>query len=249
LTLHIDDLQRREHTLPESETNIIEQPAAGDNIASFKARFAAAYADSLRQLGTAPAISFTDELTSEQQAAIRSVIEYREHEDRRGSGNLLVAVRNAFHGKACGSLKRHFVGCERQLIGLAELMAAKDRERFVWFTVKAWEKNAKKRDGTSLYSRSYIWHRLQIMESLGLLTPATRYRNRTWRKGFLVTRHEDVARIEGERCVLTIVKRHISPRKPGEKRSGTTPDKRREQQQPNREQHREQYQEQQQPSR
>jgi hypothetical protein len=173
-------------------------------------------------------------------------------DNRLGSGNLLVAVRSSFRGTPCAALKRHFIGCERQLIGLAELMAARDPERFVWIKFRSWQKHAQKRDGT-LYSKSHIWHRLQILESLGLLLPACRYRSRAWRNGFVVTRHEDVARIEGEHCVLMIEKSPVSLRRPGEKRSDggycPTASLPRRNSGPNREQHGEQYQEQQQPHR
>jgi hypothetical protein len=213
-----------ENTSPGStlgtEAMIVFRPADyGGDISAFKTAYAAAFASSLRQSGGPPAIVGFDELTREQYGAVLAVFGNRVREDRLGSGNLLTTVRSSFHGKPCGSLKRHFIGCERQLIGLAELMAARDSERFVWVTVRSWQKHAKKKDGT-VYSKSYIFHRLQVLESLGLLLPVCRYRNRTLRQGFLVTRHEDVAHIEGEHCLLTIQKRTISPRKPGEKRTG-----------------------------
>ena len=207
--------------LSDAGAKIVLRPLGHDgDITSFKASFSAAFADSLRQSGTALTIDM-DQLTSQQRAAIQEVIDKRARENRLGSRNLLVAVRRSSQGRQC-TLKRHFSGCERQLIGFGELLAVKDSEGFVWMTMRGWRMHAKKEDG-SLFSESHIWHRLQILEALGLLIPARRYRHRVWRQGFIVARHDDLAHIEGERCVLALEKSKISPRRPGEKRVGIGP--------------------------
>jgi len=198
------------------EIEIVFPPGEYPDLVSFKTAFSAAFAEFLR---LSPGCILTirwDELTRKQHALLCDVIRYRVREEKCGGRNFLPVVKSSFRGKPCHSLKRHFLGCERQLIGIAEKMAEKDAERFVW--IAAWARTARKKDGTP-YSKRYILHRLELLESLGLLLPASRYRNRKWRNGFLVTHHDAVAHAEGEDCVLMPRARgYISPRQRGTRR-------------------------------
>jgi len=64
---------------------------------------------------------------------------------------------------------------------------------------------------------------IEVPADRGLSQHCPRYRHRVWRQGFIVARHDDLAHIEGERCVLALEKSKISPRRPGEKRVGIGP--------------------------
>jgi hypothetical protein len=120
--------------------------------------------------------------------------------------------------KPC-TLKRHFLGCLRQVIGLAEKLARNDPERFVWAGQQAFLKHAKKRDGKRGYSQRQVRYSLATAESYGVLTPARRVRNGVLRTGFIVEHHDRIMSQKGGRCLLSLRPSSTPPRAPGQKRN------------------------------
>lgn len=139
---------------------------------------------------------------------------------RRGIRSTVTDVRIP-KDKPC-ILKRHFLGCLRQIVGLAEKLAANDQERFIWAGERAFLKNACKRNSKNSYSRRQVRYCLAIAESLGILTPAERVRRSVLRKGFIVEHHDSLARAEGTRCVLAARPSDKPPRLQGQKRHDVT---------------------------
>lgn len=105
-------------------------------------------------------------------------------------------------GKPC-SLKRHFKGCLRQVIGFLDLLAARDPERFVWATPQAIQERARKwKDGGSTYVRSQIYLCLQLAEQFHIIEPAERMRGGYLRKGHIVVAHDAITSLDGRTCTL-----------------------------------------------
>jgi hypothetical protein len=144
-------------------------------------------------------------------------------EDRKqisyGGRSILADVRIPKH-KSC-TLKRHFLGCLRQIVGLAEKLAANDRERFIWAGERAFLKQARKRNGKSNYSQRQVRYSLAIAESLGLLTPAKRVRHSVLRAGFIMEHHDSLTTQQGARCLLSLRPPCKPPRVRGQKRHDT----------------------------
>lgn len=114
-------------------------------------------------------------------------------------------IRECVHitdGKPCRS-KRHFTGCLRQVIGLAEKLAANDPERFI-FIKQGFIKNARKgRKGEYAYSERQVFYALDLAEKLSILIPAERNRNGL-KSGFIVADHDAVTETDGKNCTLTV---------------------------------------------
>jgi hypothetical protein len=92
-------------------------------------------------------------------------------------------------GKPC-SLKRHFKGCLRQVIGYLDMLAAHDHERFAWCSVGNIQRHARKWKTGVTYSRWQIFFCLREAKELGVMTSAMRTRHGIPRKGFVVTSHD-----------------------------------------------------------
>lgn len=135
----------------------------------FKREFSSAYSLSLRDPNTRTVID--GNLTREQQAVADSLVARRNKEARLGTQSFLGDVKSHFRGKDCSCLKRHFIGCERQVIGFAELMAGKDPERFIWVTMKTWAGVAKKKHTNETYSTRQISRCLVLLEVMGVMIP------------------------------------------------------------------------------
>src|ERR1700733_6361212 len=86
---------------------------------SFRRGYAAAYSQSLRD---GIPVRVAGELTADQQ----KVAERLQDDARRGERSLRREVRAI---SRC-TFKRHFTGCMREMVGMAEKLAARDPERF-----------------------------------------------------------------------------------------------------------------------
>ena len=135
----------------------------------------------------------------------------------RGSRSFLPDVKKPAH-KPC-SLKRHFIGCLRQVVGYAEKLAANDPERFVWLTEKGFVQQALRRNKKDRYKARQVRYCRQLAEQLGLFHPARRIRNGSMRLGFVVVAHNDVAVSTGSRCILRNTWNPKKRRVRGQKRS------------------------------
>ena len=122
------------------------------------------------------------------------------NKNARGSRSFLPDVKKPA-SKPC-SLKRHFIGCLRQVVGYAEKLAANDPERFVWVTERGFVQQALRRNRKDLYSERQVRYSRQFAEQLGLFHPARKIRNGSMRVGFVVVGHDDVAVPTGSRCIL-----------------------------------------------
>jgi len=140
---------------------------------------------------------------------------YREVEAQRGSGSFHPTVLAQFRGKPC-SLRRHFhMGTTlREIIALAELLAANDPERFIY--IQNW--------GSIKRSKRSIASSLCIAEHMQILIPATRVRKNKngaakERHGWLVADHDKLSVVQNGDCTLAVVRKMDAPlRKRGERR-------------------------------
>jgi hypothetical protein len=139
-------------------------------------------------------------------------------EDRRGVRSIRVDVRDP-KDKPC-TMKRHFEGCLRQVVGFGEKLAASDPERFIWAGEQGFLKQARKRDGKRNYSQRQVRYSLAIAESFGIFTPAKRFRNGALRCGFIVAHHDSMTTKQGTRCLLSLRPSRDAPRVRGQKRHG-----------------------------
>jgi hypothetical protein len=103
--------------------------------------------------------------------------------------------------KTC-RLKRHFIGCLRQVVGLAEKLADNDPERFIWITQKGFMAHARKRT-SGMYSNRQVRYSIGVAKQIGILTPTERKRNGVKRKGYIVREHDLMTVSQGSRCVLS----------------------------------------------
>lgn len=186
------------------------------HLKALKKAFSRAYADALRQHSP---LRVVGDPTPKQLAIIRQVLATKDADARRGERSVITT-----HIKLRGEckLKRHFKsGCLRQIVGYADLLAAKDPERFIW--VKDWKHCAKRgrkgEDGH--YGDTSIKMCIRALENCGILTPVRRERSSATRTGWIVARHDDVCEkmeIHG-RCQLKAIPDFtVSSRRQGERR-------------------------------
>jgi hypothetical protein len=187
------------------------------DLARFKHDFSSAYSRSLREPNTRVVID--GNLTREQQAVADSLVARRNKEARLGTQSVLRDVKATFRGNPCSCLKRHSIGCVRQVIGFAELMAKRDHDRFIWPTMKAWSRVAKKKDSDEIYSSRQISRCLVLLEVNHWMLPTKIFRRGKLRSGWIVARHEDITTIQEDRCVFRNppVEYRISPRTRGQR--------------------------------
>lgn len=172
---------------------------------SFRRGYAAIYAQSL---GDGSPVRVEGSLTREQQEIATRL----QQDAQRGERSIRREVRATSRG--C-SFKRHFTGCMRELIGMAEKLAAKDSDRFVWN--HKWTQAKKGRKGTDGdYKRTQKLRCLQLLEGFGILTPARRLRNGVYRYGWDVASHSKLSEVVGGQCRLNVSRCVISPRRRGE---------------------------------
>lgn len=131
----------------------------------------------------------------------RSAIEGDRKQLRRGVRSTLTDVRVP-KDKPC-YLKRHFLLCLRQVVGLAEKLAAEDPERFIWASEAFFLKHARQRNGKT-YSQRQVRYCLAHLESVGILTATERVRNGVLRTGFIVRHHDSMTTKQGTRCLLLL---------------------------------------------
>ena len=72
-------------------------------------------------------------------------------------------------GKLC-SLKRHFKGCMRQVVGYLDLLASKDPDRLVWATAKNIQLHCPTGKGKELYGIRMVERALQAARDTGILS-------------------------------------------------------------------------------
>jgi hypothetical protein len=187
------------------------------DLARFKHDFSSAYSRSLPEPNTRVVID--GNLTREQQAVADSLVARRNKEARLGTQSFLRDVKATFRGNSCSCLKRHSIGCVRQVIGFAELMANRDPDRFIWPTMKAWSRVAKKKDSNEIYSSRQIGRCLVLLEVNHWMLPTKIFRRGKLRSGWIVARHEDITTIQEDRCVFRNppVEYRISPRTRGQR--------------------------------
>jgi hypothetical protein len=187
------------------------------DLARFKRDFSSAYSLSLRDPNTRIVIG--GGLTREQQAIADSLVARRNKESRLGTQSFLCDVKAKFRGNFCSCLKRHSIGCVRQVIGFAELMAKRDLDRFIWPSMKAWSRVAKKKNSDEIYSSRQISRCLVLLEVNHWMLPTKIVRRGKLRSGWIVARHEDITTIQGDRCVFRNppVEYRISPRTRGQR--------------------------------
>lgn len=118
------------------------------------------------------------------------------------------------------TLKRHFLGCLRQIIGLAEKLAANDPDRFVWAGKPFFIRHARKRRNGE-YKARQVHNSFLVAELLGVLgQEEERLRNGIVRKGFTVLSHDSVTTETDSRCLLKVKRMNsVSSRVRGEKRN------------------------------
>lgn len=162
------------------------------------------------------------EADAEFRAIMREGFEERAREEReknRGTRSFRPIVRLR-DGIPC-TLKKHFLGCLRQVIGLAELLAAKDPERFIWCS-KSFLEHARKKD-SSKYTIRHVRQSLLTAELRGILTSTKRMRNGVLRCGFIVADHDAIAESEGRYCVMSLPEPTRSMRrKQGQRRTSSS---------------------------
>jgi hypothetical protein len=105
-------------------------------------------------------------------------------------------------GKKC-SLKEHYRGALRELIGILDLLAANDPERFVFAGVDALVERCKKFKSKTKYGRRQIEHALAEFRAHYIVSKRLRrVRDGVEREGYIVTPHDCLCVGEGDRCVF-----------------------------------------------
>jgi hypothetical protein len=185
--------------------NVVFQPGDFAGIDGFRRAYAVAYAQSLSD---GVPIQLAAALTAEQQEVVKRL----QADARRGERSIRREVRLVAH---C-TLKRHFTGCMREIVGMGEKQAARDPDRFVWN--RKWSQAKKGRDGENGgYKRTQKLRCQQQLEGLGIFTPARRWRNGAWRVGWDVADHTRISEVVDEKiCHLNVGGFAISPRHRGE---------------------------------
>lgn len=107
------------------------------------------------------------------------------------------------------SLKRHFRGALREVVGYLDLIAKKDSERFVYPKVDSIVAACKKykqvdEKGKPIkYSRRIVENALEYLRAWWFISgPVFRVRDHVRRKGFIVAPHDAIARRDGATCAL-----------------------------------------------
>src|SRR6516162_5987187 len=77
-------------------------------------------------------------------------------------------------GVSC-TLKRHFSGCIRQVVGYLDLLASNDDDRLVWVTAKSIQKHCKNYDikvkgKPTQYSLSMVEKALNALRTTGIIS-------------------------------------------------------------------------------
>jgi hypothetical protein len=174
-----------------------------DDLEGFRRAYAEAYLQALRKgvpVKCGP-------LTGAQEKIVERLKTDAHHGDRS-----VRRSKKVFRGKPC-SLKRHFKsGCFKEIVGMAELLARKDRERFIWN--RHWNEALNGTKGK--YSSRQIKRCECELEGWGIFTPARRERNGL-KTGWIVAKHADVTTQIGDQCVLNLNPFVISPRRRGER--------------------------------
>jgi len=171
----------------------------------FRRDYAAAYEKSLND---GSPLSVIGELSAEQQMVTKRL----EDIAHRGERSLRRDVRVI--PKGC-RLKRHFTGCLRQIVGMAEKQAAHDPDRFTWN--RQWKQAKKGRDGSKGdYGRTQKFRCQQMLEAYGIFKLARRFRNGAWRIGWDVADHSKITEAVDGWCHLNVRRCVISPRMRGE---------------------------------
>lgn len=144
----------------------------------------------------------------------------RAESEHRGDRSSLWDVGLPRQGQC--TLKRHFIGCLRQVVGLAEKLAANDPDRFVWAGRAFFIKHAlKQRNGG--YKPRQVYDSVLVAELLGVFgAEEQRLRNGVIRTGFTMVSHASVTTETNSRCVLKLKRmNNFSSRVRGEKRSSS----------------------------
>jgi hypothetical protein len=89
------------------------------------------------------------------------------------------------------------------VIGLAEKLAAKDPDRFVWIKEKGFLKYARKRK-SGMYSVRAVRYSVDVAKQIGVLVPTQKTKNGVFRTGFVVADHKVVSTTHGNRCILNL---------------------------------------------
>src|SRR5882757_5050147 len=79
------------------------------------------------------------------------------------------------NGKLCSSLKRHYRGALRQVVGYLDLLATKDPERFVWPSISDIQKHCRDYKRGGLYSVRIVSYCKEALIAQGVIS------NRVWR--------------------------------------------------------------------
>ena len=116
---------------------------------------------------------------------------------RLGSNNVLTHKINCD-----GRLRTHCRGCLRQIVGYAEMLAANNPERFIWCSVKNFQKHCVGKNG-KVYGVRWIMDGLLLAENLGILIPTRRERLGEIRDGYIVLAHESIAHVEEHEWATT----------------------------------------------
>jgi hypothetical protein len=113
-----------------------------------------------------------------------------------------VSLKN---GKPC-SLKRHYRGALRQVVGYLDLLANKDPERFVWVSITNIREHCKDYSRDRLYGRRVISDCKQALVEQGIISRnrVVRLRKGVWREGFIVRSHGEVTTVSADQeCVFS----------------------------------------------
>lgn len=118
----------------------------------------------------------------------------------------LVRVKS---GKPC-SLKKHFSGCMRQVIGFLDLLADLDQNRLVWVTAKSIQKRCKNYDRKlkgkpTLYSLKMVERCLQALRETGVISRQHAIKLQERRlfvidTAYVVTPHDALCVVKGTCC-------------------------------------------------
>jgi len=113
------------------------------------------------------------------------------------------------------SLRKHFRGCPRSIIGYLEKLAKNDPRRFVWPKVKTinnsafnWDEDPK---GSVLYSDRQVRKALRLLESLRVITRARANVNGKMRLGWYVLEHYTMPQLKT--CTLGVETAFAPPKK------------------------------------
>ncbi len=92
------------------------------------------------------------------------------------------------------SLKKHYRGVLREIVGFLDNLADKNSERFVWATVPAIVRACTKFSrGREPYKKRMVYYGLRFLQEQGVLQRAERIQAGIKRLGFIVMRHDEIA--------------------------------------------------------